>query len=340
MKTPLRFAVAAVVAFALWPAFAAAQTDILTYAGADRAQRILDGAKEGTVTLYSSANVVDMNPQVAAFEKKYGIKVKLWRGSSENVARRVMNEQRAARFDVDLVETAGPDMEVMTREKALQPFHTPISASLIPAATYAHRQWIATRVNLIVGAYNTKLIAGADAPKRYEDLLDPRWKGKLAVEDTDAYWLMQIASIIGEEKAIKLFRGIVAANGMSVRKGHSLLANLVPTGEVPMALTVYGYRVEQLKREGAPVEILYLPPVIGLPTGTGVVRHAPRPYAAALLSDFFLTDGQKILAERHNFPVDPKIRPVPDGLAFVDVAKFLDEGARWTKLYASIFAGK
>lgn len=342
MSAAGRSVVAAIaILVALGPALAWAQADILTYTGADRAQRILDGAKkEGTVTLYSSANVSDMNPQVAAFEKKYGIKVKLWRGSSENVARRVLNEQRAGRFDVDIVETAGPDMEVMTREKALQTFQTPVSQTLLPAATYAHGQWIATRVNLIVGAYNTKLIASADAPRRYEDLSDPRWKGRMAVEASDAYWLMQIASIMGEDKAIKLFSSVVAANGMSVRRGHSLLANLVPTGEVPLALTVYGYRVEQLKRQGAPVEILYLPPVIGLPTGTGVVRNAPRPYAAALLADFFLTDGQTILAERHNFPVNPKIRPVPEGLAFVDVARFLDEYERWTRLYTSIFGVK
>ena len=192
----------------------------------------------------------------------------------------MINEQRAGRFEADVVETAGPDMEVMIREKAMQPFHTPVSADLIPAATYAHRQWIATRINLFVGGYNTKLIAAADAPKRYEDLLDPHWKGKLAVEASDANWFMQLAALMGEDKAIKLFRDMVARNGMSVRRGHSLLANLVPTGEMPLALTLYGYRVEQLKQEGAPIEILYLPPVIGLPTGTGIVRNAPHPHAA------------------------------------------------------------
>ena len=250
--------------------------DILTYAGADRAQRILDGAKkEGTVTLYSSANVVDMNPQIAAFEKKYGIKVRLWRGSSEDVARRVINEQRAGRFDVDVVETAGSDMEVMTREKALQPFHTPVSASSFRPRPMRTASGSRPASTLIVGAYNTKLIAAADAPKRYEDLADPRWKGRLAVEASDAYWLMQLAAIIGEDKAIKLFRDIVAANGMSVRAGHSLLANLVPTGEVPLALTRLRLPRRAIETEGAPVEILYLPPVIGLPTGTGVVRNAP-----------------------------------------------------------------
>jgi iron(III) transport system substrate-binding protein len=340
-RAALRLAAAAIVAIALLPTAAPAQTDIFSYAGADRSQRILDGAKkEATVTLYSSATVADMNPQISAFEKKYGIKVRLWRASSEDVARRMISEQRAGRFEADIVETAGSEMEVLVREKAMQPFLTPVSADLIPAATYAHRQWIATRINAFVGGYNTKLISAADAPKRYEDLLDPKWKGRLAVEASDANWFMQLAAIIGEDQAVKLFRSIVAQNGMSVRKGHSLLANLVPTGEVALALTLYGYRVEQLKKEGAPVEILYLPPVIGLPTGTGIVRNAPRPHAAALLADFFLTDAQPIIADRFNVPVNPKVRPMPDNLALIDVAKFLDEGDRWTKLYASIFTGK
>jgi iron(III) transport system substrate-binding protein len=339
MNAALGLAAIAVVV-ALVPAAAAAQ-DILTYTGADRSQRILEGArKEGTVTLYSSANVVDMNPQIAAFEKKYGIKVRLWRASSQDVARRAINEQRAGRYEADVVETAGSDMEIMTREKALQPFRTPVSETLIPAATRAHRQWIVTRVNLITGAYNSKLIASADAPRRYEDLADPRWKGRLGIEAGNAYWLMQLATIMGEDKAIKLFRNIVSTNGMSVRRGHSLLANLVPTGEVPLALTVYGYRIEQLKREGQPVEILYLPPVLGLPTGAGIVRRGPHPHAAALLADFFLTDGQRIIADRFNVPVNPKVAPIPENLALVDVARFLDDGERWTKLFAEIFTGK
>ena len=322
---------------------ASAQTaaDILTYAGPDRAQRLLDGArKEGTVTLYSSAAAQDMNPQVAAFEKKYGIKVRVWRGSSEDIAHRVTNEHRAGRYDVDVAETAGPEMEVMVREKLLQEFRTPVAAGLIPQATLAHHRWIMTRLSVFVSAYNTNLIKPADAPKRYEDLLDPKWKGKLAVEADDASWFMQLAATIGEDKAIKLFRDIVARNGMSVRKGHTLLANLIPTGEVPLGLTIYTYRAEQLKREGAPIEILHLPPVIALPTGTGIARNAPHPFAAALLADFFLTDAQEILASRGNTPTDPKVKPLPPNLAFIDLARFLDESGKWTKLYKDIFTEK
>lgn len=345
MRAALGLAALAFVTVALLiaslPTPSSAQSDILTYSGPDRSQRILEGAKkEGTVTLYSSATVTDMGPQIAAFEKKYGVKVRLWRASSEDISRRVINEQRAGRSEADIVETSGSELEVLVREQALQPFHTPVSAKLIPAATMGHRQWIATRINAFAAGYNTRLISAADAPKRYEDLLDPKWKGKLAVEVHDANWFMQVATIMGEDKAVTLFRDIVARNGVSVRSGHSLLANLVPTGEVPLALTLYAYRVEQLKKDGAPIEVLFLPPVVGLPTGTGIVRNATHPYAAALLADFFLTDAQPMIAARLNLPVDPKVRPLPEGLTLIDAAKFLDEGDHWTKLYASIFTGK
>jgi iron(III) transport system substrate-binding protein len=128
---------------------------------------------------------------------------------------------------------------------------------------------------------------------------------------------------------------------MSVRKGHTLLANFVGSGEVPLALTAYSYRVEQMKNvEGAPVGLLYLPPVVALPTGAGVFKRAPHPHAALLLLDFYLTDAQKILADREAVPVNPKVKPAPKDLIFVDLPKFLDEGERWSKLFKETFADR
>ena len=150
-----------------------------------------------------------------------------------------------------------------------------------------HGGWIATRLSVFVGAYNTNIIKPADAPKSYEDLRDPKWKGKLGIEADDANWFLSVVGFMGEQKGLQLFHDIVATNGMSIRKGHTLLANFVGSGEVPLALTAYSYRVEQMKNvEGAPVEILYLPPVVALPTGAGVFKRAPHPNAALLLAGF------------------------------------------------------
>jgi iron(III) transport system substrate-binding protein len=332
---------AVLIAFALVSTSATAQSvaELAAYAGPDRTQRLVAGAKkENALLIYSSMTVADMGALINAFQAKYGVKAQHWRGSSEDIRNRVTREYAAGRHDADLAETAGPDMEAMVREQLLQKISTPVSAELIPQATLAHGQWIATRLSVFAAAYNTNLIARADAPKTYRDLLHPRFKGKLGIEADDANWFMQTVTHLGEQTGLKLFRDIVAANGMSVRKGHTLLANLVPTGEVPLALTCYSYRIEQLKNEGAPVEIAYLPPVVGIPTGAGMFRRAAHPHAALLFEDFILTDGQKILAEREAVPTNPKVKAPPKDLLFVDLPKFLDEGEKWTKLFRDTFA--
>lgn len=329
----------AAAAAAAAPARAQSLADLAAYSGPDRTQRLVDGArKEGTLTVYSSMTVADMTGLANGFQAKYGIKMQAWRGSSEDIRSRAMTEHSGGRYDVDVAETAGPDMEAFVREQVLQKIATPVSANLIPQATFAHGQWIATRLSVFAGAYNTNLIKAADVPKRYEDLLDAKWRGKLGIETDDANWFLSVCGSIGEEKCLKLFHDIVAKNGISVRKGHTLLANLVPTGEIPLALTAYSYRIEQLKKEGAPVEIAYLPPVVAMPTGAGVFKRAPHPHAALLFEDFILSDGQRILAEREAVPTDPTVRPLPKDMIFVDLPKYLDEGEKWTRLFKQTFA--
>jgi iron(III) transport system substrate-binding protein len=320
---------------------ASAQTvaDIANFSGPDRTQKLIDGArKEGTVTLYSSAVVNDSNAIIAAFEQKYGVKVQLWRGSSEDILRRAVTEHRGGRDDVDVAETAGPDMEGLRREQLLADITSPVFADLIPQAVVPHRPWVTSRLSIFTAAFNTTQIKPADAPKSYDDLTDAKWKGKLGVEADDGNWFMSIADAMGEDRAVALFRKIVATNGMSVRKGHTLLSNLVVAGEVPLALTVYGYRINELKAKGAPIDGVVLPPAVALPTGIAVFARAPHPYAATLFMDFFLSDGQHILADRGNVPTNRSVQELPPGLTFVDVAQFLDQGDKWTKLFKEIFA--
>ena len=139
--------IAALTAFGIaTSAHAQSLADLATYSGPDRTQRLIDGAKkEGGVTLYSSATVADQNAIAGAFQAKYGIKVTQWRGSSEDIRHRAMTETAAGRYEVDLAETAGPDMEAMVREQLLQPVNTPISAELIPQATFKHRPMVSRR---------------------------------------------------------------------------------------------------------------------------------------------------------------------------------------------------
>jgi ABC-type Fe3+ transport system substrate-binding protein len=322
----------------------ATAADVSLYAGPDRLQKLIEGAKkEGALELYTSAQSVDLGAVTSAFEKKYGVKVNMWRASSEKVLQRAIAEARANRNAMDIAETNGPEMESMHREKILQAVKSPHHAELIPQALRPHGEWVGTRLNVFVQAYNTQAIPKQDLPKRWEDLLDPKWKGKLGIEAEDSDWLAGMFGEIGEAKGTRLFKEIVAKNGISVRKGHTLLAQLVVSGEVPLALTVYNYKAEQLKGKGAPIDWFSIGTAIARPNGVGVARRAPHPHAAVLFYDFEISEeGQRILAKRDFVPtsrkVDTPLNKLP--MKFVDARVTLDEYDKWVKLYEELFGAR
>jgi iron(III) transport system substrate-binding protein len=240
---------------------ASALADLASHPGPERTAKLIEGAKkEGVVSLYSSATVEDLGVLTTAFEKKYGVKVRVWRGSSENILQRTVTEARGGRFDADVVETGALAMEAMQREQLFLEVKSDAAAQLLPQAIFPHHEWVGTRFNLFVAAYNTRLGMAGDLPKHYDDLKDGRWKGKLSVEIEDSDWFGGIVDALGEKDGLQLFRDIVAVNGISVRKGHTLLANLVASGEVPLALDAYAYKVDQLRKAGAPVAWVAIPP--------------------------------------------------------------------------------
>ena len=317
---------------------------IALYEGEDRLQRLIDGAKkEGQLTVYTSAQAEDLGAVIEAFEKKYGIKTELWRSGSEAVLNRALQESRAGRHTVDIVETNGPELESLSREQILQVVKSPHHADLIAPAIRPHGEWVGTRLNVFVQAYNTKLVKKEELPKTWEDLLDPKWKGRLGIEQEDSDWLAGVLGEIGEEKGKKLFKDIVARNGMSARKGHTLLTQLVVSGEVPLSLTVYNYKAQQLKTEGAPIDWFTIGNAIARPNGVGVARNAPHPHAAVLFYDFELSEeGQRIIAMRDFVPtstlIDTPLNKVP--MTFVDARVSIDEYDKWKSLYEELFLRK
>ena len=311
--------------------------------GAERQKRLAEGAKkEGVVSIYTSMPLDDMAALTSAFEAKYGVKAKVWRSGSEKILQRGLLEAKANRFEVDVFETNSPETEVLSREKVLIAANSPFLNELIPQAIPSHKEWIATRLNIFTCAYNTKLIKKEELPKTYQDLLDPKWKGKLSVEADDSDWLAETVMKMGEEKGIALFKEIARKNAVSVRKGHTLLSNLVASGEVPMALTVYNYKIEQMKNSGAPVDWFALDPTIARPNANGVARNAPHPHAALLFQDFELTEGQLILGKRDFIPTSIKVpsnlNKMP--LTFANPKTTLDDGQKWNKIYDDIFNRK
>ena len=315
---------------------------VATYEGPDRQARLLDGArKEGELSVYYAHPIV--KDMAEAFSRKHGVKVKLWRAGSEAIMQRLFAESRAGRHEVDVFLSTAADTEAAAREKLLQEVRSSVHADLIPGAVPAHHQWAAFNLDVFTASYNTRLVRKEDLPKSYQDLTDPKWKGKLAVEANDHIWWGALSAELGEEAARKLFDTIVAVNGISVRKGHSVLAGMVASGEVPLALTVYSWNPEQLKRKGAPVEGLYLQPLFAYPAAMAVMAKARNPNAAVLFYDFVLGEGQKIMADADYGPTSRKVESHLNKLPpykLIDAVQALDRQDRWVKMYDEAFIKK
>ncbi len=310
----------------------AAARELALYQGPARQERLLEAAKkEGELLVYHA--YPDLQNIMAAFTKKYGIKVNAWRAGSEAILQRLITEARGGRFEVDIAWGSAPDSEAAHRERLLQEVRSPYLADLIPQARPAHKEWAGTTLAVWTAGYNTAKVKKDELPKRYEDLQDPKWKGRLGIEASNHLWFGTLLSELGEEQGSKIFNNIVSTNGISARRGHSLLTTMVASGEVPLALTVYSWNPERLKAKGAPIEGWDIQPVIAQVNTIAMLKRSPNPASAILFYDFILNEGQKLLADNHYVAASMKI-PSPFAnvpLKFIDPAKALDMQDKWLR---------
>jgi iron(III) transport system substrate-binding protein len=279
-----------------------------------------DAAKrEGTLTLYTSLAPTESMPLAEAFEKKYGVKVQLWRALSEEVVQRTITEAKGRRYTVDVIETNGPEMEMIAREKLLA------------------GPWSPDRLNLFVVGYNTAKVKRAEIPATYEGFTDPKWKGRIALEATDSEWMATLVKTMPGGTGMELMRRLSALQP-SLRKGHVLLASLVAAGDVPVGLAMYNSNIETLKRKGAPIDYVPVQPVVARPQGIGIAKNAPHANAAALFAEYVMSpEGQKLFESMGRTPA--KVTSESNGYRFtlIDPVTVLDESAKWEKVWNELF---
>jgi len=298
--------------------------------------------KEGVVILYTTLAASNLDRITQEFEKRYGVKVQVWRAGSEQVVARTVSEAKANRYGVDAIVVGTPELEALYAEGLLQEIRSPLQEKLLQGAVPAHHGYAPVYLNLFAQAYNTTKVRKDELPRTLTDLLDPRWKGRLGIEAKDQEWFLAVVQDMGEQRGVRFFQDLVAKNGLSVRTGHSVLTNMVASGEVPLALTVHSYMPEQLKRKGAPIDWFVLEPAVIRANGVGVAKRAPHPNAALLLYEFLIGDAQAIFADMAYIPAirteDSPLRNLR--VRFIDPKDLLSENDRWTKLYESILRGQ
>jgi iron(III) transport system substrate-binding protein len=316
---------------------------IYMYQQADRQARLIEKARqEGMLTLYTSLPMSRAAPLTKAFEKKYGIKTEIWRANNDKIVQRAVTEARGKRYTVDVVESDGPALERLAREKLLTEFYSPYIADIPVFGRPSHGLWVSSRMNMFVMAYNTDKVRKEDLPKNFEGFLDPKWKGRLGIESSDAEWMATFVKIRGQEAGMNFFRKL-AEMKPDVRTGHILLTELVAAGEIDVGLTVYNSTADTLKKRGARLEWVALDPVIARPQGLGLAMNAPHPNAALLFADFVLSpEGQRLLDSLGVIPTSTKTQTELNNFKYtmMDSGSHIDEAEKWEKIWNDLLIHK
>ena len=300
---------------------ATAQTldaNVLTYTGADRTDKLIEGAKkEGELTYYSAMIVNQaLRPLTAAFQARYPfIKISYWRADSEEIETKISAEIRANNPVGDVIEGTGIG-ELAVRAGLAQPIVSPELSRVPERFRDPNRLWVPTRMSYFAMAYNTRLIAAGTQPKTYDDLLDEKWRGKMAWPLLSAIgaplFVTNLRLAWGDETAMAYLRRLRAQNIVNFGAGNPrTLVDRVIAGEYPIALQIFAHHPLISAAKGAPVTTQLLAPVASS-AGTLVIPKGSRhPYSAALLMDFLLSkEGQRILAAAEYLPMRPDVEPL------------------------------
>ena len=303
-----------VVAFYVRLAWSATVEDVAMMKSPDRQKVLIEGAKkEGKVMFYTGL-IVDqvVRPLKEGFEKEYPfVQVDFFRGNSENIARRVLTEYQAKRYEVDVVSGSAATSMVQ-RAGFMQRFYSPHLAEYPPELKDSKGFWGSTNVYFMTLGYNTRNVKANELPRTYEDLLQPRWKGQMMWSTSRGsgapQFIGNILLTMGPEAGKAYLQKLKAQNIAKSTASARQILDLVIAGEYPLAIQIFNHHAYISKTAGAPVDWQPLEPVTATINTIGLAKHAPRPHAAMLFLDFLLSKkGQKIVQVSNYLPSHPEI---------------------------------
>lgn len=311
--------------------------------------KLIEGAKkEGRVLWYVVFSLQDAQPIMTAFEKKYPfIKGEIYRLGEGKMLLRILSEARANKHLFDVTGFGTFEFEILRKKGLIGKYLSPQRRFYPEGDKDQEGYWTGIYANKEVIVYNTKMVPPKDVPKTYEDLLNSRWKGKMAMESANYYWFAALMKMMGEEKGLEYMKKLGEQN-IQFRTGRTLICQLVSAGELTMGLGLHNSSPEELKGKGAPIDWVAIEPVIGKTHPTGISAHAAHPNAAKLFIDFILSkEAQEIVARSYRIPtrigveaIVPKLKLEDKKIFPPDVSMTEEEFDRYIKLYQKILMKK
>jgi iron(III) transport system substrate-binding protein len=279
-------------------------------------QALIDAAKrEGRVTWYTTLLVDDASgPLAAAFEKKYGIAVDFIRRDGSIQLRTILEEARSGKMKVDVFD--GTTTAAFVMKEGLAEAYKADSAIDVPAEYKdPNGYWTAQVLYFQTLGYNPDLVPANEVPKSYRDLLDPKWKGKLAWSAEDQLtgglgFISNIITTMGERDGMNFLAQLAKQEPVRLRNGINGITVALAAKQFPIGITVDNHHTVIANEKGGNVKWFYFEPVLGLSNNIGLIKGGPHPNAGKLLIDYILSvEGQTVLKEGHHIPSSSKVEP-------------------------------
>ena len=267
------------------------------------------GKKEAKVVVYGSVPPQSMEGLHQAFKKKYGIEVEYWRGSSTQVSERALTEWRAGKPAFDIAEGNRGVQLIMRDEGLFQKFIPPASQKFPDRFKEKDALITPWRVLPISMLYNTEMVKSGDMPKTFDDLLNPKWTGKISIPDptrhtTTAQFLWNLRKFMGD-KWLDYVKALAKQKPILVESLAPVTTTIIK-GEAPVGITYIKY----IKQYKGPVDYIPMDRYLTDPNYLSLSAKASHPNAAKLYIDFACSpEGQKEIAEDGEFVLAPGVYP-------------------------------
>jgi iron(III) transport system substrate-binding protein len=287
---------------------------LMKLSATERQARMLDGAKkESGLVWYSSTTAEDALALTKKFHEQHpSIQINHFRSSSEKLLERILVESRANAFKADIVSLPELELSIMIKRKLLARYEGLENALYPPETKDPRGYWTGLYTSAWVPAYNTKMVSKDGVPKSYKDLLNPKWKGGIAMDNEPYNWFIVSLRYLerrdGKEAALDYMKKL-AAQQLQWRKGHSLIGQLMAAGEFPIASELQVHTVERSKAQGAPVEWSVLDGVIPISkVAAAITTTGANIYTSALFYDFLLSrPGMETIRASRRIPTRPDV---------------------------------
>lgn len=311
--------------------------------GEERLERLEELAVEEdtSLTWYTTTPLGDSEPLTEGFADKHGIDVEIYRASSADLLRRVLEESRAGHGGADLVTNNGVEMQILDNEELLLPLETELRDDIADGARFD--TWLGMYLNVSAAAWNTNALGEGDAPTSWKQVLTG-YQGRLAMEAKAWDWFATLVRDhfmkdmgMTEKQAVDLFRR--AARGADIVDGNTAIAEFLVAGQYDVVTSTYKNHIAELGSKGGPVTWEpAIEPLVLTVNGTGIHRRTDAPATALLFLEYTLTDGQEILVDAYRTPANTEYGDDVEQYETVvaDVEDMVEQRDKWEKLYDQV----